>query len=356
MGLKQDILELLSHPDEASASADTLRDALGVSGGAVRKFKRELFELEKAGRIVRVKGDRYCLPQDADLRTGRLRFRAAGSALLDIDRTDGLKVEDPIYIPAEDTGVALHGDRVLVRITAESQLQRRPSKFAGEVRGKVIRLIERRRDSFTGTLCRARTTWYMVPDDPRVNTDFLLPDPADSGIFPVPREGDKIIVRMHEWTERHLNPEAEIIRVLGKTHSPGAEYQAILHTYDLNPEFPDAVMDIVERIPPTVSKRELKNRLDCRKLFTFTIDPDDAKDFDDALSIEELDGGKVRIGIHIADVTSYVRAGSAMDKDAQARGTSTYLVGTVIPMLPHALSNGVCSLVEGEDQIGRAHV
>ena len=156
---------------------------------------------------------------------------------------------------------------------------------------------------------------------------------------------------MLEWKQRHLNPEGEIIEVLGRTHEPDAEFKAILYKYDLNPRFPSAVEQQTKDIPGVVRSEDIGNRQDCRDLFTFTIDPDDAKDFDDALSLELLEDGKTRVGVHIADVSAYVKPGSPLDCEAQKRGNSTYLVGTVIPMLPHALSNGLCSLVEAEDRL-----
>ena len=159
---------------------------------------------------------------------------------------------------------------------------------------------------------------------------------------------------MLEWTQRHLNPEGEIIEVLGRTNEPDAEFKAILYKYDLNPKFPAAVEKQTEAVPNSVPEKDTKGRQDCRDLFTFTIDPDDAKDFDDAISVEDLSDGKTRVGIHIADVSAYVKPGSPLDVEAQKRGNSTYLVGTVIPMLPHALSNGLCSLVEAEDRLTKS--
>ena len=178
-----------------------------------------------------------------------------------------------------------------------------------------------------------------------------MPDPKNSGLKPIPKVGDKVVVKMLEWKQRHLNPEGEIMEVLGRTHEPDAEFKAILYKYDLNPRFPSAVEQQTQDIPDVVRSEDIGNRQDCRDLFTFTIDPDDAKDFDDALSLELLEDGKTRVGVHIADVSAYVKPGSPLDREAQERGNSTYLVGTVIPMLPHALSNGLCSLVEAEDRL-----
>ena len=253
----------------------------------------------------------------------------------------------------------MHGDTVLARKVDD---QRRPFRGKGRQQRpeyrpdekpnvRVIRILKRARITIPGTLEQAKHASYVIPDDPRIIHDILVPDPKNSGLKPIPKVGDKVVVKMLEWKQRHLNPEGEIIEVLGRTHEPDAEFKAILYKYDLNPRFPSAVEQQTKDIPGVVRSEDIGNRQDCRDLFTFTIDPDDAKDFDDALSLELLEDGKTRVGVHIADVSAYVKPGSPLDREAQERGNSTYLVGTVIPMLPHALSNGLCSLVEAEDRL-----
>ena len=253
----------------------------------------------------------------------------------------------------------MHGDTVLARKVED---QRRPFRGKGRQQRpeykpdekpnvRVIRILKRARITIPGTLEQAKHASYVIPDDPRIIHDILVPDPKNSGLKPIPKVGDKVVVKMLEWKQRHLNPEGEIMEVLGRTHEPDAEFKAILYKYDLNPRFPSAVEQQTKDIPDVVRSEDIGNRQDCRDLFTFTIDPDDAKDFDDALSLELLEDGKTRVGVHIADVSAYVKPGSPLDREAQERGNSTYLVGTVIPMLPHALSNGLCSLVEAEDRL-----
>ena len=253
----------------------------------------------------------------------------------------------------------MHGDTVLARKVED---QRRPFRGKGRQQRpeykpdekpnvRVIRILKRARITIPGTLEQAKHASYVIPDDPRIIHDILVPDPKNSGLKPIPKVGDKVVVKMLEWKQRHLNPEGEIMEVLGRTHEPDAEFKAILYKYDLNPRFPSAVEQQTQDIPDVVRSEDIGNRQDCRDLFTFTIDPDDAKDFDDALSLELLEDGKTRVGVHIADVSAYVKPGSPLDREAQERGNSTYLVGTVIPMLPHALSNGLCSLVEAEDRL-----
>ena len=337
---------------------------LRLNPDQTKKARRMLGSMLDQGQIVRIKKDRLCIPKDADLISGRIMFRQSGSAILIPDSEAGKKGVQGFPISAEDTATAFHGDQVLAR-----KLERPKKYFRGRrERGRrrpepepdekpnvrVIRILKRARANIVGNLSKGRHTWYVIPDDPRIIQDFIVPDPANTGIKPLPKEGDKVVVKVLEWKQRHLNPEGEIIDVLGKTHEPDAEFQAILYKYELDPQFPPAVIEQTDDIPDKVQPADRKGRKDCRDIFTFTIDPDDAKDFDDAVSVEELDDGAVRVGIHIADVSGYVKPDTPLDVEAQKRGNSTYLVGTVIPMLPHALSNGLCSLVEAEDRLTKS--
>lgn len=358
MNLRDRLLQRLRRPDYVPEPLPVLAAKLGVARRERRRLDSELHQLVAEGVVVRVKKDRYCLPADADLVTGRINFRQSGSAFLLAEAKPGEDEREPIEVAAEDTGVAMHGDRVVVRLS--DKVARRPHRppytDRNETRasGRVIRILERARTTITGNLQRTRLFFLVAPDDPRLVHDIYVPDPAKGTLRPPPAVGDKVVVRLQEWTQRHVNPEGEIIEVLGRTHEPAAELRAILHKYRLEPEFPDAVVRDAAGVPEEVSAADRRHRLDVRAVPTLTIDPDDAKDFDDALSLEELPDGELRIGIHIADVPAYVRPGSALDQEAQKRGNSTYLVGTVIPMLPHALSNGVCSLKEGVDRLTKS--
>jgi len=358
------LLELLNRPDYVPARFEELLEPLGLSKKEARYLRKSLPRMLGQGAVVRIKGDRLAIPSTADLVPGTILFRAGGSARLlpdpKPDAPPSGPAPEPIHIHAEDTGIALHGDKVVIRLNSQNRPAHRDRRRAerGEDwrTGCVIRILSRANDTLPGTLRKTRLFWYVVPDDPRIARDILVPEPATSGVTPAPKENDKVVVRLGEWEQRHLNPMGEIVEVLGETHTPMAEYKAILRKYRLNPEFPAEVMREVAAIPPTVPSQDAEGRRDFRKILTLTIDPDDAKDFDDALSLEYLDNGDLRVGIHIADVSHYVRTGSALDKDARARGNSTYLVGTVVPMLPHALSNGICSLVEGEDRLTKAAI
>ncbi|MBL6829033.1 MAG: RNB domain-containing ribonuclease [Puniceicoccaceae bacterium] len=356
MDLRQKLLKLLGAKDYVPMRRMEIISVLKFDQDATKEAHTLLDKMLEQGEIARLKKDRLCIPEDADLVSGRLIFRQSGSAILIPDSDPS---GDGYPIKSEDTGVSMHGDTVLARKVED---QRRPFRGKGRQQRpeyrpdekpnvRVIRILKRARITIPGTLEQAKHACYVIPDDPRIIHDILVPDPKNSGLKPIPKVGDKVVVKMLEWKQRHLNPEGEIIEVLGRTHEPDAEFKAILYKYDLNPRFPSAVEQQTKDIPDVVRSEDIGNRQDCRDLFTFTIDPDDAKDFDDALSLELLEDGKTRVGVHIADVSAYVKPGSPLDCEAQERGNSTYLVGTVIPMLPHALSNGLCSLVEAEDRL-----
>ncbi|PAW64340.1 MAG: 3'-5' exonuclease [Opitutia bacterium Tous-C1TDCM] len=285
----------------------------------------------------------------ADELVGRIQFRTGGSAFVVREAVEGEAAEPALQVFPEDTGVALPGDRVVAREFA-GRKGRRP----GEKIGGVVRVLERARDTIVGELRAAKRGFSVQPDDPRFGYEIQVGNPAKSGASPAPKAGDKVVVQLGEWRNRHDALTGTIIARLGRTHEPRAELLGIFHKYDLATQFPEDVEREAAAIPDQVQARELVGRLDYRELPVFTIDPDDAKDFDDALSLEELYGGDLRIGIHIADVSTYVKPGTALDREAQRRGNSTYLVGVVIPMLPEKLSNGLCSLVEGQDRLCKA--
>lgn len=356
MDLSQKLLKLLGAKDYVPMRRMEIISVLKLDKDDTKQAHTLLDQMLERGQIARLKKDRLCIPEDADLVSGRMIFRQSGSGILIPDSDPS---GDGYPVKAEDTAVAMHGDIVLARKVDQN---RRPYRGKGRDKRpqydpnekpnvRVIRILKRARTTIPGTLDQGRHATYVIPDDPRIIQDILVPDPKNSGLRPTPKKGDKVVVKLLEWKQRHLNPEGELIEVLGRTHEPDAEFKAILYKYDLNPQFPAAVEKQTENIPETVRSEDIGNRQDCRDIFTFTIDPDDAKDFDDALSIEDLGDGKFRIGVHIADVSAYVKPGSPLDVEAQERGNSTYLVGTVIPMLPHALSSGLCSLVEAEDRL-----
>ena len=283
---------------------------------------------------------------------GRIQFRAGGSAFVVLERPGGLPGdpgEPALQVFPEDTGTALPGDRVVVRV-----FHGRRGRNPGEKVGGVERVLTRAREKVVGDLRRTGRDYLVAADDPRFAHTIFVSDPARLALDPVPQVGDKVVVKLHEWKRRSEPLTGVIVERLGRTHEPRAELLGLYEKYNLATEFPADVEREAAALPDRVQPRDLANRLDYREEVVFTIDPDDAKDFDDALSYEKLAGGDVRVGIHIADVSTYVKSGTALDREAQARGNSTYLVGVVIPMLPEKLSNGLCSLVEAQDRLCKA--
>ena len=275
---------------------------------------------------------------------GRIQFRGGGSAFVILANAPAGPDTPAMQISPDDTGVALPGDTVAVR-AYPGATGRRP----GETVGRVTRIITREKLSVVGNVVRAGRNFLLVPDDPRfVQHVLLAPSSLELNV------GDKAVVKLDDWTDRRKPLTGTATARLGRTHEPRAELLGIYEKFGLATGFPADVEREAALLPGTVPAKDVAGRLDYRTVPVFTIDPDDAKDFDDALSYEITPEGDTKIGIHIADVSSYVRPGTALDREAQARGNSTYLVGTVIPMLPEKLSNGLCSLVEAQDRLCKA--
>src|SRR5947199_562039 len=245
----------------------------------------------------------------------------------------------------------IHRDRVVARISPEPPAGR----IKGRREGRVIRILERAHDTIVGTLQQSRNFYYVVPDDPRFVHDIYVRPVAtvqeDRRSETAATVGDKVVVRLDDWQSRHVNPEGEIIEVLGPASAPGVDVLSIIRKYHLPTEFPSDVLEQAERIPESVDAQQIARREDLRNQFIVTIDPDDARDFDDAIHVEKLANGGWQLGVHIADVAAYVEPGSALDREARRRGNSVYLPDRVMPMLPERLSNGVCSLNPGVDRL-----
>src|SRR5438132_733706 len=343
--IREKVFALLRAPDYRPRDQNEIAQALDAKGhdrGAVRKTLREL---EHAGEIVRIRKNRYVLPAEADLVTGKLSIHQAGFGFLVPEKSG----EADIFIAAENTGTAMNGDRVVARISRDIPQRRAKDRHRAE--GRVIRILERARDSIVGTLQHSKNFYYVVPDDPRLVHNVYVQVPPREKLPKIPTRGDKVVVRLEAWESRHVNPEGEIIEVLGAATAPGIDMLSIVRKYDLPTAFPKSVIDEANRIPQSVEQRMVDGREDLRDQFIVTIDPDDARDFDDAIDVEKIDNEGWRLGVHIADVSAYVTPDSALDREARRRGNSVYLPDRVIPMLPERLSNGVCSLNPGVDRL-----
>lgn len=341
--MKESLLRLLGQKTYVPANVPELLHHLCLRPDRQQELQKVLGELLQAGLVVRTKGNRYILPGEADLIPGRILMNRSGKGFLAPDD----KSLKEIAIPESATGTALHEDRVLVR----RDVRGRPGRAGTEVQdtGTVIRILERHRAQMVGTLQRSERFLYVIPDDPRVPHDIYVPEPRDVGRKP--NVGDKVVVELREWESRHTNPEGEVIEVLGPPDAEGVDMLSVLRQYNLPLHFPQNVLQEARAIGNEVRSEEIAGREDCRAHRVITIDPDDAKDFDDAICVERADGGHWKVWVHIADVSHYVKPGTALDDEARRRGNSTYLVDRVMPMLPEALSNELCSLKPHVDRL-----
>jgi ribonuclease R len=341
--MKDQIISLLERKDYVPANVPELLRLLRFAPSRQQELQSVLRKLEQSGGVARIKGNRYIRPVTADLIPGRIRMNRQGKGFLQPDDT-GLK---EIAIAESATGTALHEDRVLVRRDVRPKGLRHDTVEVST--GSVVRILERKRTQIVGTLQRGRQFLYVIPDDPRIPHDIYVPEPRDMG-RPA-RIGDKVVVELREWESRHTNPEGEIIEVLGAPDEEGVDMLSVLRQYELPLHFPKPVLHEANAIGTTVDARDLAGRVDCRRHRVITIDPDDAKDFDDAICLERVSLEQWRLWVHIADVSHYVKPGTALDTEARKRGNSTYLVDRVIPMLPEALSNELCSLKPNVDRL-----
>src|SRR5438128_1085783 len=340
--IQEQILALLARKDYRPLNKIEIARKLGFTDTKRTALRKILRELERAGEIARIRKNRYVLPAKADLVAGKLSIHQAGYGFL----TPETAGEPDIFIAAENIGTAMHGDRVVARISRDVPHDR----IKGRREGRVIRILERAHDTIVGTLQRSRNFYYVVPDDPRFVHDVYVRPVATGQPQTAASVGDKVIVRLDAWESRHVSPEGEIIEVLGPASAPGIDMLSIIRKYHLPAEFPNDVLDQAQRISEKIDARQLAEREDLRKEFIVTIDPDDARDFDDAIHVEKTNSGW-RLGVHISDVAAYVEPGTALDREARRRGNSVYLPDRVIPMLPERLSNGVCSLNPGVDRL-----
>jgi len=337
--LRAEILRLIRDPKYRPLDKIEIANALGYGAAQRNEVRRTLRDLEKEGEIARIRKNRYVQPDTADLVTGTLSVHEAGYSFL----TNEKQGQADLFIAAENTGTAMHGDRVVARIIRGAEFSRARTPRA---EGRVIRILTRANETIVGTLQQTRNFFYVVPDDPRlVHNIYVQPSRVNHH---EPRCGDKVVVRLEAWESRHVNPEGKIIEWLGPRTAPGVDILSIIRKYHLPLEFPKAVLEEASAISETVTL--IDGREDLRQQFIVTIDPDHARDFDDAIQVEEIKSGW-QLGVHIADVSAYVRPGSALDREAQRRGNSVYLPDRVIPMLPERLSNGVCSLNPHVDRL-----
>ena len=338
------LLALLQGKKATPLDPATLAKRLRVPLPAIT---RALHALEKDGSLARVRQNHYISARDADLVTGTIQFHAKGFAF--VVPPDGTP---DLHIASEDTGTALHGDLVVARIdrgAGPAPRGRRPSA-PDRLRGRVLRILERRSALIVGTLQKTARFFVVIPDDPRLLHNLYIPAPGTEG-SPQAQPGDKVVAKLIDWKDRGTNPEGLLVERLGRATDPGIDILSIIRKFNLPAAFPPEALAEAESFPPVELPDRPVGREDLRGDFIITIDPDTARDFDDAISLLELPHGHVEVGVHIADVSHYVKPGSELDHEARKRANSVYLVNGVIPMLPPRLSDGLCSLRPNEQRL-----
>ncbi|MGE6257473.1 ribonuclease R [Heyndrickxia sporothermodurans] len=306
-----------------------LEQVFGIEDSAgFKDFVKTLVLMEERGLVVRTRSNRYGLPEKMNLVRGKLTGHAKGFAFVTPDEPGF----DDIFIPPHETNNAMHGDIVLVRVSAQSSGARRE--------GSVVRILERGITEIVGTYTESKYFGFVIPDDKKFGSDIFIPKSANKGAV----EGHKVVVQLTAYPEGRKNAEGEVVQILGHKNDPGVDILSVIYKYGLPQAFPEEVLQQANDVPESIDENEIGNRRDLRDQMIVTIDGADAKDLDDAVTVTKLENGHYKLGVHIADVSHYVTEGSPIDLEAFDRGTSVYLVDRVIPMIPHRLSNGICSL------------
>jgi len=333
--LNRQILKVFNQYPKQSFNYKQVASRLEINDpGSREKVRQRLFELAKKNKIKEVDRGKYVLVPQQHYHFGVVDMTSNGNAYVVCEDLD-----HDIYIPQRNLNKAFDNDYVKVYV-----YKRKKNK---KQEGDIIEIIERAKTEFVGVLQLSKNFGFVVPDDYKMYTDIFIP----KNLLNNAEDGDKVLVKFTEWPDNSRNPFGEIITVLGKPGDHNTEMHSILVEYGLPYKFPDGVEDYASSIPIEISEKEIAKRRDMRKDLTFTIDPKDAKDFDDALSFKVLQNGNYEVGIHIADVTHYVKENTILDQEAYERGTSVYLVDRVVPMLPEILSNNVCSLRPNEEKL-----
>ncbi len=333
--LRQQISAYISTLKNATFNYRQVASAIEATSPAMqRSVALKLAEMAFDGEIIEVAPGKYKNPQRGTIAIGTFIRRANGKNSVLIDEDD-----EAIFVAERNSMHALNGDRVKVNIAAHRK--------GAEPEAEVIEIVEKKDQVFIGTLKVTKNYAILLTDSKYLATDIIIPKHKLKG----GETGDKAVVKISQWSDESKNPIGEVIDILGKTGDNTTEMHAILAEFGLPYRYPENVDKAAQKIGAGITKEVVASRLDMRDVLTFTIDPKDAKDFDDALSFRKLENGNFEVGVHIADVTHYVTPGSLLDKEAESRATSIYLVDRVIPMLPEHLSNGICSLRPDEDKL-----
>ena len=339
MNLKEKILLFMQESAYKPLNAEDLALEMEIRGKELIEFWRALEELEHDAKIFKTRYDKYGIPEKMSLVVGRLSLSSKGFGFV-IPENPLTEDESDLYIAQDDLKTAMHNDVVIARVNRQN--------LAGRSReGEIVRIVNRANKKIIGTFDASKNFGFVIPDDKRIGQDIFVAREN----FNKAKVGAKVVVEIINWPDKQRSAEGKIVEVLGYKGDVGIEILSIIKKHDLAMEFPAEVEQEANKVPEQVMMDESENRRDLRDKIIVTIDGDDAKDLDDAIYIERLANGNFLLGVHIADVSYYVRENTPLDKEARERGTSVYLVDRVLPMLPRRLSNGICSLNAGEDRL-----
>lgn len=329
--MQESILEILKNSDKA-LSVHELEDMLGINDvDGLKKLLKVLNELEDNLSIYRTNKNNYMLFNNSHLKVGKMIGNKKGFGFVDIEG------DEDVFVAATNMNGAIHGDKVIVEIISKKGL---------DLEGRIVKIVDRKFKQMVGEFYYANGIGHIKLDEEKVNIDIVIDKDKTLGAM----DGHKVLVKICNKLKGNCY-KAEVIKILGHKNDPGVDILSIVNKYGINDTFSDEVMAEVDILPNEVKEEEMIGRRDLRDKQIFTIDGDDTKDIDDAISIEMLDNGNYKLGVHIADVSYYVRENTKIDEEAYDRGTSVYLADRVIPMLPHKLSNGICSLNPNVDRL-----
>ena len=333
--MREEILSILKNSDKALTVYD-IQDKLGVNTvEGTKEVIQILHELEEEVVIYHSNKDKYMMLDNSHLRKGVMRANKKGFGFVEVD-----KMDEDIYVSQDNMNGAIHDDIVLVEITSKMTLDR--------LEGRVLKIIKRQVERYIGEInFDKKGKGHITLDDSKIKLNIEVS--KENSLNAV--DGHKVVVELGKRLNKNTKYEGKVVDVIGHKHDPGVDILSIIYKYNINVDFPDDVKEEVAEMPMEVREEDLVGRRDLRDMEIFTIDGDDTRDIDDAISIEKLENGNYKLGVHIADVSYYVKEGAPLDNEAMERGTSVYLVDRVIPMLPHELSNGICSLNPDVDRL-----
>ena len=336
MNIREILLGFMNEKAYKPMSIKELSKIFNINKKESRDFEKVLLEMEKDGQIVKNRAGYYGVPERMGLIVGRLQGHARGFGFV-IPEEEGMV---DIFIPGSAMNGAVHGDKVLAKIVVSE-------KEGKKCEGEISRILERAQKEVIGIYEDSKNFGFVIPEDKRISKDIFIPKSKRNGA----KSGEIVIVEVTEWPESRRNPEGKITSVLGNKGDKGIDILTIIKKFKLPEKFPKEVEDFVNKYDDIIDSREADRRVDLRDVKMVTIDGEDAKDLDDAVSISKLENGNYYLGVHIADVSHYVKERSPLDEEALSRATSVYLIDRVIPMLPKKLSNGLCSLNPKVDRL-----